>query len=121
MPSISRAEAISNPDLTGVTIFPMSGPARRGEPQDVLVCVEPGATIPLHTHEVDARMLVVAGSAEILSDNPSSNGTMVGVGTSIFWEAFGPHGFLAGPKGLTFLSHNGGIVDENGNWDIAFA
>ena len=121
MSSISRAEGVRHPAIPGVTIFPMSGPAQRGKPQDVLVCVEPMATIPLHSHESDAAMLIAAGSGQVLSDDQQSNGKEVSRGSCVFFEALGLHGFKAGPEGLTFVSRNGGIVGKDGDWDIKFA
>ncbi|MEK7068899.1 MAG: hypothetical protein AAB947_00790 [Patescibacteria group bacterium] len=82
--------------------------------------MEPGAVIPLHTHNVDARMMIASGSGEVLSDDPATNGRKVGPGDCVFFERLGKHGFRALRIGMSFFSENGGIVDEedDNNWDI---
>ncbi|MBM3261150.1 hypothetical protein FJY93_01890 [Candidatus Kaiserbacteria bacterium] len=116
---ITHANPVVHPRMPGVTVFPMSGQARRGEHQQVLVCVEPHGVIPPHTHDVDATMRIAAGSGRVLCEG-SEHGTEVGPGSCVFFAALGLHGFEAGPEGLIFLSENGGIVGEDGTWDIQF-
>lgn len=118
---ITRVEALHHPDLEGVSVYPMSGSPKRGKCQEVLVCVGADGNIPLHTHKTDAEMLIVGGSGQVLSEDPASNGKEVARGSCVFFQARKAHGFKAGPDGLTFLSRNGGIVDERSDWDIAFA
>lgn len=120
MPLSERA-ALLHPSLPGVRITPLgSQRLQRGIPQSVLVRVDPGAEIPLHAHKVDAHMDIVTGTATILS-NDDDSGKQVEDGHHWLFEAGGMHGFRAGPGGLVFVSTNGGIVDEDGEWDIEFA
>lgn len=120
--ALEQVRIFTNPDLPGVTIRPLGSRSslNRGIPQIVLVTIEPNGVIPLHSHEVDAHMDIVAGGATILSDD-EDNGREVGPSHSWCFHAGGKHGFRAGPEGLTFVSTNGGIVDEDPNrWDITF-
>jgi quercetin dioxygenase-like cupin family protein len=108
-------------NLKDVSIRPMWYEAKAGFLQEVLVVAEAGAIIPLHTHKVDARMFIVAGSGYVLSVD-ENNGTPVSVGMEVFFEKDKAHGFRAGTNGLTFVSRNGGIVDNNEkSWDISFS
>ena len=116
-----QASPLRHPQLPGVVAYPVNGTVRKGEPQDVLVIVEPEGVIPLHSHNVDAHMFVTDGDAELLSDDPDLNGKLVETGTCVFFERLVNHGFRAGKKGLRFLSQNGGIVDPSGEWDLAVA
>jgi quercetin dioxygenase-like cupin family protein len=75
----------------------------------------------MHSHTVDARMFVVDGEAELLSDDPQLNGQTVRTGTCVFFERHVNHGFRAGKRGLKFVSENGGIVSADQAWDIAVA
>ena len=120
MPSIHSAVARQYAALPGVTIFAMDGAPKRGEPQRVLVSIEAGKDIPLHTHAVDAEMFIVSGTGVVLSRD-SSNGRVVQMGDVVLFERDAPHGFRAGPEGLTFVSANGGIVDADDDWDISFS
>ncbi len=118
---VMEAPIFSHPDLPGVTIRPLgSQQPVRGIQQSVLVTVERNGTIPLHSHEVDADMGIVSGTAIILSDD-EDNGREVGVGHCVRFRAGGKHGFRVGPEGLTFVSTNGGIIDRSPDqWDITF-
>ena len=116
---ISSLKHLSHTSLPGVLVFPLDAEApERGKRQSVLVRAEAGVVIPLHTHDVDAEMIIVSGSAKVLSEDPNVAGQVVTPGTRVFFEARKPHGFEAGGAGLSFISVNGGIVDENGDWDL---
>jgi quercetin dioxygenase-like cupin family protein len=117
---IANVQAITHPKLPGVSIFPLGGEVRKGEPQTVMVVMESGVEIPLHRHHVDATMTVVAGQATVFSED-NDNGREVGVGQYVRFAAHGAHGFQAGPDGFTFVSTNGGIVDTGEDWDIQFS
>ncbi|OGJ59141.1 hypothetical protein A2635_04235 [Candidatus Peribacteria bacterium RIFCSPHIGHO2_01_FULL_51_9] len=121
MSKTTEMGALRHPELTGVEVYPLGENPQKGENQEVLVIVEPEGIIPLHSHEVDARMFVVAGDAQLLSDDPQLNGQQVRTGTCVFFEKLVNHGFKAGKQGLRFLSRNGGIVDSHGAWDIKMA
>lgn len=116
--TISRTTPITHPKLPGVTVYPVSGSPKIGHQQQVLVIVEPGVQIPLHTHEVDAEMFIISGSAKVLSKD-GTNGMEVTTGSKVFFVKEKHHGFEAGPNGFSFISTNGGIVDQAG-WDIQF-
>jgi quercetin dioxygenase-like cupin family protein len=121
MSAISRLESITNVALPGVTIFPLGEQAVAGVPQEVLVCSSPGVTIPPHTHSVDARMIIVSGGAEVLSDDAGLAGRHVAAGDVVFFERNVAHGFRAFDSGLAFISRNGGIVDtHDAHWDMEF-
>jgi len=121
MPSVSTISSVVNPSLPGVRIIPVSGPLKAGAPQTVLVEVEPDGSVPLHSHTVDAEMIIVAGSGWVCSTD-LTNGRYVSPGYLVFFEADKPHGFLAGSEGLSFISVNGGIVDEDtDHWDFETA
>lgn len=108
----------THPDLPGVSIISLEhAPLQRGMQQRVLVRMEAGTTIPLHRHTVDAIMDVVAGTGNVLSHD-EENGREVTVGNRVLFAAAAPHGFVAGPEGMSFVSTNGGIVDEHGYWDM---
>jgi quercetin dioxygenase-like cupin family protein len=101
-----------------VRIFPVSGPPKAGAEQTVLVEVEPRGSIPLHSHTVDAEMIIVAGNGWVCATD-ATNGRHVSPGYRVFYEADKPHGFRAGDDGLSFISVNGGIVDELADrWDF---
>jgi quercetin dioxygenase-like cupin family protein len=118
MPSVSRMPPVTHPSLPGVRIFSTGEPLLAGSPQTVLVEVEPNGSIPLHTHDVDAVMLIVAGSGWVCSTD-GTNGHSVNPGVRVFYEAERPHGFRAGQEGLSFISINGGIVDKHAErWDM---
>ena len=119
MPSICPLAWMSHPKLPGVEICNLGEALRAGLPQRVLVRLEPRAEIPLHTHTVDAKMLIVAGDGFVLSRD-ATNGRAVTQGDGVFFERNAPHGFRAGDAGLTFITDNGGIVDERSDdWDIS--
>lgn len=116
---ITVSRPITHASLPGVTVFPL-GQIGRGVSQEVLVQVAPGVTIPKHEHDVDAEMHIVFGSGRVISDDPATDGVDVSAGACVFFEKKKGHGFHAGPGGLSFVSKNGGIVDETGNWDMKF-
>jgi quercetin dioxygenase-like cupin family protein len=118
MPSITPSSPVTNPSLPGVRIFPLTGALKAGSPQTVLVEVEPRGSIPMHSHTVDATMMIVAGDGWVRSTD-STDGHPVGPGYRVFYEAQRPHGFFAGEHGLSFISINGGIVDDDPHrWDL---
>lgn len=120
MPSIHSQEWVHNPNLPDVAICKLSEDVRVGQPQRVLVCVEPNGAVPLHTHSVDATMFIVSGAGWVLSEDPT-NGRPVKAGDRVFFEREAAHGFRASASGLTFVSENGGIVDDAPeSWDIDF-
>ncbi|GJL85546.1 MAG: hypothetical protein DHS20C02_13210 [Micavibrio sp.] len=118
------AGTITNPmvfrhaSLPGVEVYAQGEIPTRGQPQEVLVRVEPNGIIRPHSHESDARMFVVNGSGTVLSEDPETNNTEVTVGHCVFFEKQKEHGFQAGPNGLSFVSTNDGIVDGKQEWDI---
>ena len=119
---ITESEIITHPALPGVTIRPLDGELKAGMRQQILVQVEPGVEIPLHRHDVDASMFVVAGSAKVLASDPGMNDRAVSIGSCVFFERLRDHGFVAGPDGLSFISTNDGIVDTDPeHWDIDFS
>lgn len=117
---IQAVTSTPHPRLPGVQVFPLGdSQMATGERQNVLVVMEPGAKIPLHAHTCGAIMDPVAGSAVVLSDD-EDNGVEVALGQRVHFMAGGLHGFQAGEGGFSFVSTNGGIVDQNGDWDITF-
>jgi quercetin dioxygenase-like cupin family protein len=122
MNKIHTLPMVYHSGLPGVSVLPLSGRARAGQPQEVLVVVEPNARIPLHRHTTHATMVIVAGSAEVLSESRELDGVPVERGSVVEFEADVAHGFQASACGLTFISKNGGIVDaDEKHWDIAFS
>jgi len=118
MPSVSQQEALVHPALPGVRTFPVIGEAVAGMKQAVLVEVEPKGSIPLHSHTVDAEMIIVGGDGWVCSTD-ATNGRHVRPGMRVFYEKDNPHGFRAGTSGLSFVSINGGIVVADPNdWDF---
>lgn len=121
MPHIKSVAAITHPSLPGIRIFPLDGTPRVGERQDVLVDVAADASIAMHTHECEAIMFIVAGSARVRSENPDLDGQQVSVGDVVHFEAHRAHGFESVGEAFRFISRNGGIVDSNPErWDIHF-
>ena len=119
MPSVTKLQSLTHPSLPNVRIFPISGTLKAGAEQAVLVEVEPRGSIPLHSHTVDAEMVIVGGSGWVCSTD-ATNGRHVSPGYRVFYEKDKPHGFRAGNDGLSFVSINGGIVDEvPDKWDFA--
>lgn len=122
MGRITELQPVVHDSLPGVVVYPLDGDAEVGELQEVLVDVEPNGTIPLHRHQVDATMVILAGEGKVLSSDAQINGQLVGKGKVVFFERHVLHGFEAGPDGLLFISKNGGIVSSRGEpWDIEFA
>ena len=76
-----------------------------------------GSTIKPHTHKVDAYMFILNGTATVLSDD-ENNGRAVAKGDCVFFKALKPHGFRAGKEGMSFLSINGGILQQDGSLDF---
>jgi quercetin dioxygenase-like cupin family protein len=114
-------QSFSHAALPGVTIYAIGLKPQRGTPQEVLVQVSPDQTIPLHEHDSDARMYIVSGSGFVLSEDSQTNGRSVSIGDCVCFERNKMHGFQASAEGLSFVSTNGGIVDEaHHNWDIKF-
>lgn len=122
MGAVTQLSAVQEHEgLVGVRIFPLTDGAQKGVPQEVLVDVSPGGLIPLHSHEVDATMIIVGGAGTVLSDDPQINGRSVEKCDVVFFEKRVMHGFRASDRGLLFISRNGGIVDEKPEqWDITF-
>ena len=122
MSRISHNEPLTHPRLPGVTVFPFAKDLQRGAKQEVLIEMAPGSEIPLHSHAVDATMLIVDGEARVLSSDPDLHGQLVHRGDVVFFERDVNHGFVASEGGMAFVSNNGGIVvRDSGAWDIAFA
>lgn len=120
MPTITKSVPLKEQRISGVTVLPFGGVPITGEPQKVLVSVSANGQIPLHTHSVDAEMLIVFGEGVVLAVD-STNGTVVRAGDRVFFERDMLHGFQAGPDGLGFVSVNGGVVDSVADrWDINF-
>jgi quercetin dioxygenase-like cupin family protein len=121
---ITSMKKCTHPDMPGVTIYTWEN-IQSGKPQEVVVNVDPGATIPPHQHSVDAYMIIVSGEAEVLFDEDqlhehgmTLNKKIASTGDQVYFKAYMMHGFKASQKGLRFLSINGGIVDENSDkWD----
>ncbi|SEN38290.1 cupin domain-containing protein [Nitrosomonas marina] len=115
----------SHPNMPNVNIYAWSNVAS-GNPQEVIVKVAPNTIVPLHAHSVDAQMVIIDGSAEVLYDqkqlyeaNLNLNKKNVKAGDIVYFKAKLAHGFRAFENGLTFLSINGGIVDKNTlKWDL---
>jgi len=59
----------------------------------------PGFTVPLHSHDHDELIVLVAGSCEMLGDGT----TLVG-GDSMVFVAGHTYGFTAGPDGMRFMT-----------------
>lgn len=124
---LESAKSTNYHAMPGVKISSWSKPSR-GEPQKLFIEAEPGSEIPLHTHSVDAEMLVVDGQAELLFDQQQLSDLdiqldriQVGAGDRILFKANLSHGFKVGPKGLKFVSINDGIAaPEADQWDIDF-
>ena len=118
---IEKVRTHEHPSLPGVTIIPIGHTdLKRGHNQSVLVTMDPGAMIPLHYHSVMAIMDPTAGSAIVLSED-DDNGREVRPGHRVTFREDSLHGFIAGKEGFSFISTNGGIVDEDPtNWDISF-
>lgn len=120
MPVITLSEPFTHATLPGVRIFSLSGSLSKGHEQEILVCAEPNTEIELHTHSVDAHMIITGGAAVVLSGDPETHGAHVTPGSCVFFEKHVPHGFKVSDQGLTFISKNGGIVGNNGKWDIDY-
>lgn len=120
MSRIGRMEVLKYEGLRGTEVFKMCAQLKAGTPQEVLVVCEPGAIIEEHTHAVDAEMFIVAGRGRVRSADRILNGKIVGPGDIVFFEKNVSHGFDALESGLSFVSRNGGIVDQHGTWDIRF-
>lgn len=123
---VSDMQSFSHPALPDVTIYAWED-VRNGQPQEILVDVAPGGTVPMHTHTVDAKMIIVAGEADVLFDprELDANGQVlnretVHQGDIVYFHAGMQHGFRASSQGLKFISVNGGIIDKEPNtWDIS--
>jgi quercetin dioxygenase-like cupin family protein len=121
MASIQSLQTLRHPELPGVLISPL-GSVGAGEEQEVLVQIEAFGVIPMHCHSVDATMVIVAGSGEVLSEDLGLHLQRVRPGAVVFFERTILHGFRAGQEGLGFISKNGGIVDtDEAAWDIDFS
>jgi len=59
----------------------------------------PGYTVPMHRHDHDEMIVVLAGGATMLDDGPSLT-----VHDSMVLHGGYAYGFTAGPDGLTFLT-----------------
>ena len=116
--NITRVSALEQAGLPGVLVYPVSGKPSRGKVQEVLVSVPAHGLIPLHEHSVDADMLITSGKATVLQ--AEGDGPEVGIGAQVRFIANVPHGFRAGDSGFSFISKNGGIVDQTRPWDIKF-
>ena len=121
MADLKRLQVLKHDKMDDVRVFSISRELKRGVVQEVLVEVSPFGKIPLHTHTVDAEMIIVSGRGYVLSGDKSLDGVPVQVGEVVFFEKEIPHGFQASREGLTFISRNGGIVAESSqSWDIDF-
>jgi quercetin dioxygenase-like cupin family protein len=121
MSRITHMKPFSHEGLPDVTAYALTANLQAGKAQDLLVQVNPGGQVPLHSHSVDATMFIVDGEAIVISDDESLNGQTVHRGDVVDFERNIRHGFKASPLGLLFVSRNGGIIDEGSNaWDIQF-
>jgi quercetin dioxygenase-like cupin family protein len=122
MPGIARIEKVSHEGLPGVGAYVLQAHGEPAHLEELLVEVEPNGEVPLHTHSVDATMIILDGTAKVLSEDHELNGKQVSRGDVVFFEKERMHGFKAAASGLLFLSRNGGIVGTPGApWDISFA
>lgn len=121
MPGITRMEKVGHDKLPGVAVYMIEPDTTGPVTQEILVEVEPNGDIPLHTHTVDATMIILDGAATVLSEDGGLRGQSVSRGDVVCFEKNKRHGFKASGTGLLFLSRNGGIVGEPGRaWDIDF-
>ncbi len=117
---VSEIPILTHPKIPGVSIIPFET-VKVGQPQSILVRMDPNAIIPEHAHGVGAEMYPVSGSATLIADDPHFSGRRVIIGNRVKFAAGQPHGFIAGSEGFSFVSVNGGIIDSDpANWDIAF-
>jgi quercetin dioxygenase-like cupin family protein len=122
MPGIARIERVSHEGLPGVGAYVLQAHGDSAHMEELLVEVEPNGEVPLHTHSVDATMIILNGAAKVLSEDHELAGRQVSRGDVVFFEKNRMHGFKASDSGLLFLSRNGGIVGKAGRpWDISFA
>jgi len=122
MAGIARIEKVSHEGLPGVGAYVLRAQGEPAHLEELLVEVEPYGEVPLHTHGVDATMIILDGTAKVLSEDHELNGKQVSRGDVVFFEKERKHGFKAAGSGLLFLSRNGGIVGGAGRgWDIAFS
>jgi quercetin dioxygenase-like cupin family protein len=122
MPSIERIERIAHERLPGVAAYLLQARGDSAPLEELLVEVEPNGEVPLHSHSVDATMIILDGAAEVLSEDHDLNGKQVSRGDVVLFEKDRRHGFKVSDSGLLFLSRNGGIVGKAGRpWDISFA
>ena len=123
---ISDMQRFSHPTIPDITVYAWED-IRSGKPQDILVDVAPDGVVPLHAHTVDAKMIIVSGEASVLFDQDQLhdrgqvlNRETVHQGDIVHFHAGMRHGFRASSQGLTFLSINGGIVDQDPDaWDLS--
>ena len=121
MAGITRIEKIGHEQLPGVAVYMLERQNAAPPTQEVLVEVGRDGHIPLHSHTVDATMIILDGAATVLSEDLELNGRRVSRGDVVFFEKDRKHGFKASDTGLLFLSRNGGIVGNHGEaWDIDF-
>jgi len=121
MPGITRIDRVGHEKLPGVAVYLLEPQHTSTIAQEVLVELEPNGDIPLHSHTVDATMIILNGGATVLSEDGDLNGRRISRGDVVFFEKNRRHGFKALESGLLFLSRNGGIVGEPGRpWDIDF-
>lgn len=91
-----------------------------GKTQVLRVRVAPGGEIPLHTHDCNSGMGIVAGNARTLGKECDR---IVYPGDYIYKPAGTPHGFCeVGDEGFEFISisDSGGIV-QGDRWDLSYA
>lgn len=123
---VSDMQRFTHPAMPDVTIYAWED-IRSNKPQEILVSVSPYGRVPAHKHSVDAKMIIVAGKADLLFDEVelASKGQVLNKktvvqGDIVSFESGMTHGFQAHQEGLSFVSINGGIVDSNPfAWDVS--
>jgi len=125
MSIVSEMQRFKHPTLPDVTVYAWED-IRSNVPQEILVHVAPSGKVPVHTHAVDAKMVIVGGEADVLFDQDQldHDGQEIGRktvrrGDIVDFRSGMTHGFRAHDNGLTFISINGGIVDPDSNeWNM---
>jgi hypothetical protein len=73
----------------------------------------PGYTVPMHSHDHDEMIVILAGGCTMLGADQQATGQQLTAHDSVVLLGGFEYGFTAGDEGLTFITIRNGVAETN--------
>jgi quercetin dioxygenase-like cupin family protein len=73
----------------------------------------PGYTVPMHSHDHDEMIVILAGGCTMLAGDQQTGGPELTAHDSVVLHGGYEYGFTAGAEGLTFITIRNGLAETN--------